>query len=853
MSVYDKLFQLQLRLKQNKVNQQRKRDEVKRLCQSYENQIYHLLYLLYNFSNHTWYQLNEPEKILSNNTDSNNNNYSDIFLNISKIPVEPENKIKNNNNSNLSDELSQLSTDLKAFAQSHFNNNNSNSPFPFTIESFLLILTLFNFFWCQESSDLFTNFINELDPKDSMKFIQCLIIHPSIQMYFITALKPIFYQIQNAHESQNQNMNQALLDSLIEFSPLIPNFMKSIFKDLKIPNEEKPKLFYEIFLRNFILNFSTFGIFHPEIMIYHKDQIDTLINSLNDYFLKNDNLNKDQISPEKFIESLFSNSQSICIIPNEERLINVSKGYCPSTLVDKRSLEIVREHLVSDKKPDSPLAQIPLSPIFFVPHSSSPTNYSTHIASKFMSDSAVNIASRILLRSDLIHIEDTENKTQNDTQETQNDEKENENNNNNDDSENAIPVVCFESSSMKPFEYFEKIVDLSFARVADPQVEVDLDKLESLVQDMSLEELCQLIETELSMIEISSNNTNNDDNALFTNFDQDEDIISTLTSATSATDPLQRISLYSTQFSLINKISSFLNSQIKSSTTTAIFLLVNKYISNYIERVHPPKKIYESKEFYSYYETAFKEMMNLSSPSDETNNLANMSSVSAENLKINSPININNNDNSRLASSTTNLRDNLDSSKKWSNIQPDFVTHRNFHSCLSFKLGLFNEIKTEKEIIDEAEKMNKFLNDNKDKLIDYSQHKFLEIFVKEPQRLRYFNEEFKIAFSSNMPYVRIEHIHQAYQALIGLLQIQGMDEIGADQITPFAMTATVMLMTSMNSDFVYELTYTYTYLFRYINPFIAEYNVLNHPEEYSVIQFLSTYQYLYQYMKEMNK
>ena len=45
MSVYDKLFQLQLRLKQNKVNQQRKRDEVKRLCQSYENQVYHLIYL----------------------------------------------------------------------------------------------------------------------------------------------------------------------------------------------------------------------------------------------------------------------------------------------------------------------------------------------------------------------------------------------------------------------------------------------------------------------------------------------------------------------------------------------------------------------------------------------------------------------------------------------------------------------------------------------------------------------------------------------------------------------------------------------------------------------------------------
>lgn len=848
MSVYDKLFQLQLRLKQNKVNQQRKRDEVKRLCQSYENQVYHLLYLLYNFSNHTWHQLNEQKNYFVSNTESNvkqkeNNTYSDIFLNISEIPTEPESKLKNNGNTSFSDELSQLSADLKTFVNSNINDSQSDSSFNFPIETFLLILTLFNFFWSRESSDLFTNFVKELEPNDSLKFIKCLIIHPSIQMFFITALKPIFYQISNSNESQNLDLKQALLDSLIEFSPLIPSFLKTIFAELTMPSEEKPKVFYELFLHNFLMNFSAFGIFHSEILLFHKDQINSLIDSLNEYFQKNDNPNKDQISPEKFLESLFSSSQSICVIPNEERLMNVSKGYCPATLVDKRSLEYVRHHSKSKQQKDSPLKQIPLSPIFYVPHSPVQQNLSTHLTSRFTTDSAVNIASRILLKSDLIHIEDTEKKTTNDTETNQKDKKENKNEN-----ENEIPVFYTESSAMKPFEYFEKIVDLSFSRVADPQVEVDLDKLESLVQEMSLEELCQLIETELSMIEISSNNAAGDDST-FNNFDQDDDIVSTLTSATSANDPLQRISLYSTQFSLINKICSFLNSQITSSVDAANFLLVNKFVSNYVEKVHPPKDICKSNQFYSYYETAFNEMMNFNSQIDGVN-LNNMSSVSTDNLKLNAQANVNNNP--RIAISSVDLT-HSDRSRKWSNVQPNFVTHRNFHSCLCFKLDLFNRIKTEKEVIDEANNMKNFLIENRDKLIDCRQHKFLEIFVNEPQRLKYFNDEFMIAFSTNMPFVRIEHIHQAYQSLIGLLQIQGMNEIGADQVTPFAMTATVILMTSVNSDFVNELTYTYKYFSRYIEPFISNYNVLNHSEEYSLIQFLSNYQYLLQTMNEMKK
>lgn len=868
MSVYDKLFQLQLRLKQNKVNQQRKRDEVKRLCQSYENQVYHLLYLLYSFSSHTWYQINQSNEFfstikstISNNgtssTQKDDGNFSEILLNISNIPTEPENKTNFKNVLNISDELSMLSSDLKTFINSKLNDNSSDSIFSIPIEAFLLILTLFNFFWSQESSDLFTYFIKDLDPKNAIKYIQCLIVHPSIQMYFISALRPIFNQISKIHDYQNENMKQALLDSLLEFSPLIPNFLKTIFAGLDISDDEKSKVFYETFLRNYLVNFSAFGIFPSEIILFYKDRMVSLINSLDEYFNNKDSQDKSQVSSEKFLKSLFSSTKSICIVPNEERLINTSKGYCPATLVDKRSYEFIHSHSspLAETQLEGPPKQIPTLPIFYVPHSPVQPNLSTRIASRFITDSAVNIASRILLKSDLIHIEDFENKTQSNPNPNANQNSEKVD----DDIENPIPVVFIESNSMKPFEYFEKIVDLSFSRVADPQVEVDLDKLEPLVQDMTLEELCQLIETELSMIEISSNTVTNDDNnnhSFFGNADQDEDIVSTLTSATSASDPLLRISQYSTQFSLINKINSFVQSQISSSTNAANFLLVNKYVSNYVDRNPPEKNIFESNHFNIYYKTAFDDMMKLNSQNETANFLSNPNSISSDNIKLVNTTNNNNNTNTtRVANSTNNLRPLHDRSKIWSNIQPDFVTHRNFHSSLSFKLDLFNKIKNEKEVIEEAARMKKFLFENKEKLTDTSQHKFLEIFIQEPHRLKYFNEEFEIAFSSNMPFIRIDHIHQAYQALIGLLQIQGMDEIGADQITPFAMAATVLLVTntkttSDHDEYVYELTYTYKYLFRYVEPFISNYNVLNHSEEYSLIQFLSTYQYLYQTMKE---
>ncbi|KAK8893566.1 hypothetical protein M9Y10_021989 [Tritrichomonas musculus] len=873
MSVYDKLFQLQLRLKQNKVNQQRKRDEVKRLCQSYENQVYHLIYLLYNFSCHIWYHLTEPNEFslkdengflkICDKQKQKCNNYSELFLNITSIPTEPENKTRLNAVLGVSDELRQLPNDLNNFLNSSSIDQSSILSLP--LESFLLVLTLFNFFWSNESSDLFTNFILKLESKDVLKFLQCLIIHPSIQIYFTSALKPIFYLMSSIDSNQNIDLNKALLDSLLEFSPLIPAFFKNIFSELKLSNEEKSKIFYETFLRNYLTNFSAFGIFSSEIRIFHKEHFISLVDTLDKYFLKNEIERPDQISSEKFIENLFSSSQSICIIPNEERLMTISKNYCAATLVDKRSLNLI--HNQKDKTPESTQtpfqtrqtsSQILSTPIFFVPHSPVQAHLSTHLGSRLSSDSAVNIASRILLKSDLIHIEDTENKTKSPSIENI------ETNNKNDDDE-AIPVVSFESSSMKPFEYFEKIVDLSFSRVADPQVEVDLDKLEPLVTNMTLEGLCNLIENELSIIEISSNNTTGDESEPFNDFDQDDDIVSTLTSATSAIDPLKRISLYSTQYSLINKMCTFINSQIAESTNTANFLLISKFTFQYIERNSPDSNINESKQFELYYQLAFNDMMNFNAQNENANSLLFPTSISNDNLKLS-----NTGVNNRISSSSSNVRQmhasnpnsnlignsspnlNLnDRPKAWANIQPDFITHRNFHSCLSYKLDLLNSIKKDEKVIDEANKMKKFLIDNKEKLIDSQQHKFLEIYLKEPDRLKYFNEEFKIAFSSNMPFIRIDHIHQAYQALIGLLQMQGMDEIGADQIIPFAVVSTVLLMTSKEAtpEFGNELTFTYTYFTRYIEPFISSYNILNHSQEYSLIQFLSTYQFFHQSMK----
>jgi hypothetical protein len=94
-----------------------------------------------------------------------------------------------------------------------------------------------------------------------------------------------------------------------------------------------------------------------------------------------------------------------------------------------------------------------------------------------------------------------------------------------------------------------------------------------------------------------------------------------------------------------------------------------------------------------------------------------------------------------------------------------------------------------------------------------------------------------------MPFARIAHIHSAYQVLPGLLSMQGIDEVGADQLVPFSILATVYVNPL-------GLAATFTFFSQFIEPLSGFRSPISHQEEYSVVHFMSTYHYLTERMEE---
>lgn len=793
MNVYDTLFQLQLRLKQSKVNEERKREEVKRLCESYEIQFRHLIYLLYHLSIQLWHHIkNNPN--FEQDPNSKNINFVDFYKNLSGIPSEPpEQTIKAD--SKVINEISQLQNQLGTLIQ-----NDNDTLFSF--DNFLLILTSFDFFWSKEMTESFTNFILTLNNPNNQKLIQCLVVHPLVHLYFRSSLQHIFSMIgQLPTENLSvKEIRNSLFKSLETFSPLIPPFIKTIFQRLNSSVSEKLTLFYQLFLRIFLVNFGVFDISSNEFSVFHGQQLNAFIQELDAFF---ENPTSDEtFSVDNFFNTLFVSTESICTAPIEERLISISKRYQPASLFDKRLLPFIK----------NPLPKFPGN-LVFIPHTHD-VPPATNIPTPFPTDNIDSIASRILLKTDLIRIDETQVSLHDSSSRSSRN------------SLTAIPPpqplpdgavdAPKQPTSMHPFDYFEKLVDLSFSRVADPEVEVDLDKLQQQVEmyNLSLENICEAVEKQLTKIETTFVD-NSDGDYFNSNVDEDGDIDHQLASCsrTNNLDPLQRISWYSRQYSNINKLCEFVKSEIQSSLNAAAFNCVLSYLNkNLTSKNVNWQQLRSSAEFVKFYSLLFDRFMNK--------------------------------DEDQIAPSTTEPCP----------INSDFITHRYFHSVLSFKLDLLAQLKNEESVVAEGAALTEFLKKHRDELIDTKSHDFLAEFIENPSKLAFFNREFLMAFTSDMPFDRIEHIHQAYQSLIGLLQMQGMDEIGADQLIPFAMVATVILMTdpkiNEKEELTSALTFTYAFLSRYIEPFLTIFNMLDHPQEYSFIQFLSTYQYLIKTMKE---
>jgi ABC-type tungstate transport system substrate-binding protein len=169
--------------------------------------------------------------------------------------------------------------------------------------------------------------------------------------------------------------------------------------------------------------------------------------------------------------------------------------------------------------------------------------------------------------------------------------------------------------------------------------------------------------------------------------------------------------------------------------------------------------------------------------------------------------------------------------------QPDFMSYRSLFSLIARAVGL-ELLPNERD-----SQVQEFLRTHKTALIDSQQQPFLQVYRDNPKRLDLFMGEFAYAFGTDMPFVRIAHIHCAYQILNGLLEMQGVGEVGADQLVPFAILATVCANPL-------GLASTCTFLGQYVEPLSSCGSPVDHQQEYSVIQFMSTCQFLFDKMAE---
>ena len=143
-----------------------------------------------------------------------------------------------------------------------------------------------------------------------------------------------------------------------------------------------------------------------------------------------------------------------------------------------------------------------------------------------------------------------------------------------------------------------------------------------------------------------------------------------------------------------------------------------------------------------------------------------------------------------------------------------------------------------KDYKEEDQNLHTFLDNNKEKILTHISQDYLEQYKEDPSLLSLFFDEFELAFKTKLPLSQIEHIDNSYAILIGLLKEQGITDIGADQIVPFAILATVLCNPI-------GLASTKNIFCEILQPLINNNSSpISSGQQYSFIQFISTLQFI---------
>lgn len=303
------LYRLQLQVQARQIDQQRRKDEVAAQYTKYEDQIKNLFVTLNTLSKRIWILINSKSYINHYDMLRYQNDYKKIevgqvFQKITNYLLTPKMDIKS---------MLSLCNDKDKCLQ---------------LSRFVYLLSLFCYLYSNEMATLFVDFFLQVNSEKIEAFTQCFLVNPSIQIYFKTALKPIFTQLRKSQ--RKEQLFKTLIDSLAMFSPLIPKFFIRLLRK----SEFRSLIFYKL-LKAFLSFYDAFGIASPEIVLYYKTQIKGISKMVRKYFING--------GFDDFILNVLLSKENIekncSYVPRESAIKKIFPYlYRPFILVDKMSL-----------------------------------------------------------------------------------------------------------------------------------------------------------------------------------------------------------------------------------------------------------------------------------------------------------------------------------------------------------------------------------------------------------------------------------------------------------------------------------------------------------------------------------
>lgn len=308
MEEVERLFRLQLRLKQDSVNGRRRQEEAGRLRSEAVDQVREALREYREGAVAVWMVVNGKEGSVGEQAEVRMDAPEALGRLVSTILQDP----------------SPLVLQI-ADAGEHL---------PF--DRFMFVLGVFSFNWSRERAGAFVDFLAMVGPKHLGAFMEVLVVQPNVQVFFGAALKPLFDELPKIERAPLRDL---VLGGLDECAGLIPAFLKRAIR----LGDHRGRLFWNVFLHTFLVFFPIFGFAPSEFTVFFEDELRDLVRELGEFF--------EGAEGDGFLERVFERDE-ICVLPTESALRAIVGDIPLETIVTEDETYLVQIRTEGNMDPD---------------------------------------------------------------------------------------------------------------------------------------------------------------------------------------------------------------------------------------------------------------------------------------------------------------------------------------------------------------------------------------------------------------------------------------------------------------------------------------------------------------------